>query len=363
MKKVMVLLALMLPMLLAGYLILILPPTNKQVVPAIEFEVEGSDSALDGDRLVVLDTKSLKIFDLTKKTTIKEILIPRKYSVRGFDFFGDLLVWSDLRNETTDSSVLQANADIFMYNVSTGEQKQLTTDTSAQLSPKIWEHYVVYQDNRNDLNKEYPGRWSLYLLDLNTGEEKLISPTLAPTGTFNIKDNKVVWADERNFRGNNNLRGGGNVPGYNTDIYLFDIVTSTEVPITSGPLMESQPDVSGDYVVWADRNNGTLNADIMLYNLKTGKTRYITRHKANQDTPRIFQDYVVWMDERRGISSNDVFINGKPPNSDIFLYNLKTGKELRLTGDEPQISPYITSNWVAFTLSRQIGGKIQVVKY
>ena len=31
--------------------------------------------------------------------------------------------------------------------------------------------------------------------------------------------------------------------------------------------MECMPDIYGNYIVWEDRNNGTLAADIVLYNI------------------------------------------------------------------------------------------------
>ncbi|WP_434512174.1 hypothetical protein [Desulfitobacterium sp. AusDCA] len=89
----------------------------------------------------------------------------------------------------------------------------------------------------------------------------------------------------------------------------------------------------------------------------------ITKDKFDQADPKILGDNLVWMDERRGTSTNDVFINGQPPNSDIFMYNLKTKTTRSLTGDGPQILPVISANWVAFTLSRQVAPCIQVVKY
>ena len=69
------------------------------------------------------------------------------------------------------------------------------------------------------------------------------------------------------------------------------------------------------------------------------------------------------MDERRGTSTNDVIINGKEPNSDILIYDIKKRTGRILTGEEPQMLPSISSEWVAFTLSRQVEPKVQVVRY
>lgn len=322
----------------------------------IEYSFDGFYGDLDGDVIALCGRKSIQIFDLKNNKLIKEISLQKEYGILGLDISGEIVTWAEISTQKEDSN-------IFVYNYKTNERKQITTDLGEQSNPKIWKNYLIYQDNRNDKTKEYPGRWSLYLYDLNTGAEKIITSTLAVYATYNINDDKIVWEDERNFKGANTIRGGENVPENNKDIYLYDIKTEKESPIAIGPYMESKPDINGDYITWEDRNSNTLDADIVLYDLKSKESFYLTKDKVDQGTPRIYGDYVVWMDERRGISTNDVFINGKRPNSDIVLYNIKNKTERILTGDEPQILPNISSEWVSFVLSRQVGPKVQVVKY
>ncbi|WP_425800915.1 hypothetical protein ACHOLT_11980 [Desulfitobacterium sp. Sab5] len=330
----------------------------------IEFTIEGFSSAIDKDTLLIQSQNRLQVIDLTTKQVVKEI--PSSVTM-GFAISGDIVVWSDLRNENRSlrdlGDIEKANADIFMYNLKTGEQKQISTDPSAQLYPKIWQNYVIWQDNRNDTTKDYPGKWSLYLYDINTGKEQVVTSTLAAHSTYNIHDFRIVWEDDRNNKATNIVRGGDNLPENNKDIFCLDIKDEKEFPIATGPLMESKPDVYGDYVVWEDRNNGSYNADIVLYDISRKETTNITKDKFDQADPKIFGDNLVWMDERRGTSTNDVFINGQPPNSDIFMYNLKTKTTRSLTGDGPQILPVISANWVVYTLSRQVAPCIQVVKY
>lgn len=319
----------------------------------VEFSMEGFNFQLDGDNLVVSNGIDFRLFTLPEKKFVKKI--PNINEVVGFDISGDIIAWS---SETTKS-----NSEIFVYNIQTPEKTQITNDPSGQFNPKIWKNYIVWQDDRNDPTKEYPGRWSLYLYDLNNGKEKLLTSTLAANSTYNICDNKVVWEDERNFSGDNVLRGGENVPENNKDIYLYDIETEKEIALATGPLMESKPDVYGNYVVWEDRNNGTLSADIVLYNLETKEAKHITKDEFNQGTPKVYENYVVWMDERTGSSSNDIMLGSHGPNSDIFIYDIKNGTERNLTGEGPQVLPSISSNWVVFLLSNQINPVIQAVKY
>lgn len=334
----------------------------------VEYSIEGAlDGELDGNYLVVNGGNKLKLVDLTSESIKKEVELEGKAWLLGYDISGDNIVWADSRNDKQDPSKIEGeykiNSDVFVYNIKTGQQKQLTNDSSTQMNPKVWSKYVIYADNRNDTVKDYPGKWSLYMYNLSTGEEKLISSTLAAHSTINISDNKIVWEDDRNFNGKNSLRGGDNVPENNKDIYLYDITTGKEVSVATGDKMEAKPDVSGDYIVYEDRNGGNINADIILYRISTKEKINITKDKYNQGDARINGDYIVWMDERRGISTNDVFVNGKAPNSDIFMYDIKNKKEYLLTGDEPQIQPSISDGWIAYTLSRQVKPVVEVIKY
>jgi beta propeller repeat protein len=341
--------------------------TEKSNPSNIEYSFDGFHAALEGDTIAIVSLNSIQIYDLKNSKLLSEIPISTEYSVLGLDMSEAVVTWAEIDPQSIKSSESRSfgneDSNIFVYNYKTNEKKQLTKDIQVQSYPKIWKNYLIWKDNRDDKTQAYPGRWSLYLCDLNTGEEKKITSTLAAHATYNISDNKIVWEDERNFQGSNGIRGGDNLPENNKDIYVYDIETGEERAIATGPYMESKPDIYGDYITWEDRNNNTLDADIVLYDLKSNKRFYLTKDKVDQGTPRIYENYIVWMDERRGTSTNDIIINGKEPNSDIILYHIQNKTEKILTGDEPQILPDISSEWVSFVLSRQVGSKVQVVKY
>ncbi|MDA8234497.1 MAG: hypothetical protein M0Z31_06860 [Clostridia bacterium] len=93
---------------------------NPDETPIIEHSIDGFSSAMDGHRLIVSDNKALKVFDLTSGKVSKTISVP-PYGVQGFDIYGNMVVWSDLRNEKKElaqlGSIDPANADIFTYNL------------------------------------------------------------------------------------------------------------------------------------------------------------------------------------------------------------------------------------------------------
>lgn len=59
----------------------------------------------------------------------------------GFDISKDIIVWSDLRNDPRDVSQItemaDSNTDIFMYDLKTSTQVQVTVDQSSQMNPKV----------------------------------------------------------------------------------------------------------------------------------------------------------------------------------------------------------------------------------
>lgn len=342
-------------------------PTIKKTITGEalkEYTYEGWQGALDGNRLVYQNDQELIVVDLDKNQELATIQLPS--DIVGYDISGDYIVWSDLRNEKKNIADLGsfdiANADVYVYNLKTGQERQLTQDSSAQVSPKIWDHYVVWMDNRDDSVKEYPSDWQIALYDLDTDEMKLVTNGSGGNTDPDINDGLIVWEDGRNVKDKGH-RAGSNLPENNTDIYLYDIVKGNTIPIATGPQKEGRPQVSGNRIVWDDYSSGTYNANVSMYNLNTQQREQITNQKEDQSQAVIQGDFIAWMDERRGTSTNDVIINDQKPNSDIYLYDVTTQTEMLMTGDEPQLQPILSDHWLIYTTSRQVNPELHAVKY
>ena len=100
--------------------------------------------------------------------------------------------------------------------------------------PAIYDNKIVWQDKRN-------GNWNIYMYDLSTKKETQITTNKFDQINPDIYGNKVVWQDER--------KG-------NWDIYMYDLSTKKETQITTNASNSERPDIYGDKIVWSDDRNG-----------------------------------------------------------------------------------------------------------
>ncbi|RXA19991.1 PKD domain-containing protein [Methanosarcina sp. MSH10X1] len=103
-------------------------------------------------------------------------------------------------------------------------------------------------------------------------------------------------------------------------IHVYNLSTSKETPIINS-INVYDPDIYGDRIVWTDTRNE--NGDIYMYNLSTGRETRITTNESNQDDPVIYDDKIVWHDWRNG--------NKTSSKNDIYMYNLSTSTETQIT--------------------------------
>jgi TolB protein len=122
---------------------------------------------------------------------------------------------------------------------------------------------------------------------------------------------------------------------------ILSEVSGSETRITtSGTATHINPAIDGHRIVWQDDRNS--HYDIYLYDLFTGSESRITNDPNNQTEPAIDGMKIVWSDGR----SMDA--------SDIFMYNLATSSESRISNTpEPynDIKPEISGNriiWETF---------------
>jgi PGF-pre-PGF domain-containing protein len=214
------------------------------------------------------------------------------------DIHGDRIIWIDKRH---------GNYDIYMYNISTSTETQITSDITSQLWPDIYGDRIVWQDERN-------GNYDIYMYNLSTSTETQITYDNSDQKSPVIYGDRIIWSDNRNG---------------NWDIYMYDLSTSLETQITTDGADQYASALYGDRIVSVDGRNG--NFDLYMYNLSTLTETRLTTNGADQYSPAIYGDRIVWLDYRDGVS-------GYMDNGDIYMYDLSTSTEVKLnTGaEDPQ---------------------------
>ncbi len=126
------------------------------------------------------------------------------------------------------------------------------------------------------------------------------------------------------------------------------------------------PSIYENHIVWFSANISgrllseidwnKLNWDIFLLDLNTGEVRQITTEEHAQIEPRIYGDTIVWLDTRYvgSYHNPDVF--------DVYAYNLRIGKEIRLTSstsaEEHNLS--ISGNLVVWSDNRHAEPEVNI---
>jgi beta propeller repeat protein len=204
-----------------------------------------------------------------------------------------------------------------------GTEINLSKDTNPQGEPAIWGNRVVWAESIMDGGSS---NWEIFLYDLsldsnsngtpNFLEDPRPEPDLAKIRiTYNISDQLnpeiygdiIVWEDNRNG---------------NYDIYMYDLAEDTdddtvpnylepirpepdpaEIRITEDPAHQEDPAIYDSKIVWVDKRNG--NKDIFIYDMISGEETILAgqeeagdpKFRAKQDKPEIYGDKVVWVDD------------------------------------------------------------------
>ncbi len=130
------------------------------------------------------------------------------------------------------------------------------------------------------------------------------------------------------------------------DIYLYTRgapgTPSTVENLTRSPSMQFDPWVSGRYVVWTDQRHGPSgtawqldNTEVYLYDLETRLERRITNDPPErpviQHYARVSGDWIVWADQRNSGLPNTYPVAGNVPlYLEVYGYHIPTGREVPL---------------------------------
>ncbi|MHC4974267.1 MAG: FIMAH domain-containing protein [Planctomycetota bacterium] len=249
--------------------------------------VRRTSPAISGDKVVWVEgfrNETIRLFDFATNTT--RTIASGAYHI-GPRISGDRVVWADYR-------ALQY--DVYVYDLTTDVETRITDEAADQVWPDICGDRVVWHDARN-------GRPDIYLCDLSTGVETRITDDPNYNQWYpRISGDRIVWQDARN--------------GWS--LYMHDLATGTETLISDASGSVLAPTISGDQIVWTDFRNSQW--DLFLYDLATGAETQLTNDAAAQGVPAIWGNRIVFHDDRYG--NRDIFlieIAGSVPTIDAIL--------------------------------------------
>ncbi|MEN6442974.1 MAG: PKD domain-containing protein [Methanoregula sp.] len=222
---------------------------------------------------------------------------------------GDQIVWHNLN---------QNFGIVYLYNTTSGSEREITDNTSFATHPAISGNLVAYTDCAAD---PLCTNSAIYINNIITGTRTPVSSGSSVEDFPAIYNNRVVWHDDRN--GIFEIYGNGSSPGL-----------ESEVGVTGGN--QIFPALYENSVVWQDDLSG--DSEIYLSDIVTHLLTRITNDPGEQTSPGIYGNRIVWQDNRNG--NDEIFTNGTAP-----------GDEYSLTPNEPGIdhqSPAISGDWVVW---------------
>jgi hypothetical protein len=139
-----------------------------------------SEPEIHGSKVVYRDGKSnIHVYDITTDTSVKVAGVDEwdwdRYSPA---IWGDIVAWHDTRNGGTDAS--QTHTDVYVTDITVGGEQVVCDHPASQPGGvAVGDGFIVWPDTRND--PEYPNlpssatNWDLYLYDIETGEERQLT--------------------------------------------------------------------------------------------------------------------------------------------------------------------------------------------
>jgi len=145
---------------------------------------------------------------------------------------------------------------------------------------------------------------------LRLADEKIIISKISNNNLIqaqpHIYGDIVVWNDERNG---------------NLDVYMYDISTEIETQITDSELNQFGPLIYKNKILWNDERNGNL--DVYMYDIDLDEEFVIANGQLNENIGALYND----------IAAINVYKN-EFEDPDVFIFNLTSGEKTQVTIDQ-----------------------------
>jgi beta propeller repeat protein len=224
--------------------------------------------------------------------------------------------------------------------------KQITDDSTSKRFPEIYGDSIVWKsvelghDNIHYLNLN-TFDWRNYYIPVGMGVDRPF-----------ISHGNLVWTRgsdlEKNDSGgvmviNITLRSERFLPNIwassifdnklayiildnktSIDLYVYDLITNDTITISNQPEGQSYSDIYESNIVWMDSGKGDY-LDIYIRNLTSGQERRITNDTSQPERPHIWGDWVIWAD-LMGRQQNYSFGDPSLVPRDLMGYNIRQNR-------------------------------------
>jgi beta propeller repeat protein len=203
--------------------------------------------------------------------------------------FGNIIVWEDYD---------KGDSDICMYDITTGIETRLTTDSSNQINPVIYGDKIVWENHNPNTNSD------IAIYDIQSHQITILD---RPYNQYQpaIYDNIIVFVDRISVQ-----KGKSNKVEEDFSIYMYNLFTQEEKLLTNNKDEKGNPDIYGEIIVWWDSRNDVRNVnqpwDIYMYDLSNDTEDRVTTNEEYQGYPVIFKNNIVYEDARNG--NLDIYI-------------------------------------------------------
>jgi beta propeller repeat protein len=217
--------------------------------------------------------------------------------------------------------------DIAGFDVSSQKSLSIVSAGGDQVHPAIDGGMVVWEDHRPVDKMDVP---RIYVMDLQSKHESPVTAESSPQWQPDISGDTVVFRD---WRASGTCSWGEDIWGGSTgscdwDIWGTNLKTHEESPVSTAIGSEYAPVASGDWVTW-ERSQG-LSSEVPIYQLKSNTQ---TLALPGASSPAVDGSIVVF--------ENDI-----PNQRGIFGYYLPGGKEFPIASGDDKDSPRLSGNVV-----------------
>lgn len=198
----------------------------------------------------------------------------------GYDESKPVVYWPWIVYQARTVAQPDAPWQLMAYNLLSGTAEPVDTTTQNQIDASLHKQRVVWQDFRD------VGYGEIYMKDLKTGE--IMRITNDPGGQYYpaIFDHWIVWSDNRNSQ---------------FDLYGYNLKRRTEIRLTGTAEDETRPYMNGRWVVYMEDAAGEQKINLRLMNLANLASVQLTNEATEKEKTAMASGRLLWVDLKSGV--------------------------------------------------------------